>query len=257
MSTFQIEPETFSRFPGMRVITVAAHDLDNTVDSPAAALAGHAWETAWADALGLAGAYDNAQSHPRVRPWRERFQAMGVKPKEFPVSIEAILRRAMKGGEPFRISPVVDCYNAVSLRHIVPVGAFDLDGLAELATPLTLRLTAEGDRFRALGEAEAAPPLAVPAGEVAYAAGSTVLSRHMAWRQAREAAITPATRSALFVSEILGEIEAAAPGLTETVAADLAGLVETCFGVAIQVAVLDEVQPRIAWARPPGADSPS
>jgi DNA/RNA-binding domain of Phe-tRNA-synthetase-like protein len=41
---------------------------------------------------------------------------MGVSGRKFPSSIEALLRRAFKGGEPLRINPLVDFYNAVSLE---------------------------------------------------------------------------------------------------------------------------------------------
>ncbi|MDP8946327.1 MAG: hypothetical protein M3N03_10425 [Actinomycetota bacterium] len=41
--------------------------------------------------------------------------AMGVSGRKFPSSIEDLLRRAFKGGEPLRINPLVDFYNAVSL----------------------------------------------------------------------------------------------------------------------------------------------
>src|SRR4029077_204510 len=101
----------------------------------------------WAAAATSAAPYGNAQSHPRVLAWRQRFQAIGVSMRHFPTSIEALLRRAMKGGAPFRINPLVDFYNAVSLNHAVPIGGFDLD---RVPGPLTVRLTREGDTFSAL-----------------------------------------------------------------------------------------------------------
>src|SRR5918912_1239180 len=104
---FVVAPEVFERFPGMRIAVAVAHGVDNAGDHPAIA---EEWSAAWAGAA-EAAAYGNAQSHPRVRPWRERFRALGVSGKEFPSSVEALLRRAMKGGEPFRINPLVNFYN--------------------------------------------------------------------------------------------------------------------------------------------------
>ena len=57
--------------------------------------------------------YESAQAHPRVAPWRAQFKAMGLAPRDYRSSIEALMRRARGGGEPFRISPLVDFYNAV------------------------------------------------------------------------------------------------------------------------------------------------
>ena len=135
---FRVEPAIFARFPGLRLAVVVAHGVDNATARPAVA---ESWHAAWAGAARLAAGHGNAQSHPRVRPWREAFRATGVSSKEFPSSIEAMLRRALKGGAPFEINPLVDFYNGLSLRHIVPVGGFDLD---ELHGPLELRLTRAG-----------------------------------------------------------------------------------------------------------------
>ena len=62
----------------------------------------------WENAAKAASAYGNPQSYPNIIPWVERMKAMGAPRKKFPSSIEAMVRRAGKGGEPFRISPVVD-----------------------------------------------------------------------------------------------------------------------------------------------------
>ncbi|HET8627764.1 MAG TPA: phenylalanine--tRNA ligase beta subunit-related protein [Thermomicrobiales bacterium] len=232
---FVVEPAIFERFPGLRLAVVVAHGVDNRADRPAAAAR---WRDAW-DAAGREGAqYGNAQSHPRVRRWRERFRAQGISGKEFPSSAEALLRRALKGGEPFAINPLVDFYNSVSLRHAVPAGGFDLD---HVAGPLELRLTRPGDHFTALDEDA---PLPVPPGEVAYADGQTVLTRHFVWRQARTALITPATRSVFLVSEILGEV---GPDVADAVLADLRDGLATLFDITpTYAAVLDADNPSAA-----------
>jgi DNA/RNA-binding domain of Phe-tRNA-synthetase-like protein len=110
------------------------------------------------------------------------------------------LRRALKAGEPFHINPLVDFYNSVSLHYVVPAGGFDVD---QLHGPLELRLTRPGDTFMALDDTT---PLAVPEGEVAYADGQTILTRHFVWRQASTGLIAPITRSVVLVSEVLGEL---------------------------------------------------
>jgi DNA/RNA-binding domain of Phe-tRNA-synthetase-like protein len=232
---FIVEPAIFDAFPGLRIAVAVAHGLDNTIARPDVEAA---WRAAWAGAGREGAQWGNAQSHPRVRPWRDHFRALGVSVKEFPTSIEAMLRRALKGGEPFAINPLVDWYNAVSLRHTLPVGGFDL---AEVRGPIELRFTRPGDEFAALGGTES---LAVPAGEVAYADGPTVLTRHFMWRQARVALLTPATRDAFLVSEVPG---AAGPGVTEGVLADLQGGLRSHFGVESAGFIVDGATPTIAW----------
>jgi DNA/RNA-binding domain of Phe-tRNA-synthetase-like protein len=132
-----ISPDVFALFRGLRVAVVVATGVDNrSVNHGVESLL----HDAWRDAARLE--LPNPQSHPRVAAWREAFRSIGVSPRDFPSSIEALLRRAMKGGEPLRIGPLVDLYNAVSLGHLVPAGGFDLAGIDGDRTELE-RLAAE------------------------------------------------------------------------------------------------------------------
>lgn len=225
-----VDPEIWRLFPGMRIALVRAAGIDNRSPNPAAA---RAWREAWA----AAGALDvpNAQSHPRVAPWREALRAAGSPPKKYPAAIESLLRRALKGGDPFSINPLVDFYNAVSLRHVSPAGGFDLGAVAgppRGSRTVELRLTRPGDRFHPLG-GEATEE--VPAGEVAYCDGSDVLTRHFVWRQSEKAAIRPETTEVLLMSEVLAAIE---PGVVAAVLDDLATGLREHFGVDVEAGVL-------------------
>jgi DNA/RNA-binding domain of Phe-tRNA-synthetase-like protein len=224
---FIAHPEIFARFPGIRIAIASAEGLDNATPRPQIEAA---WREAWAAAATAAAPYGNAQSHPRIAPWRERFKAQGISGKEFPSSAEALLRRALKGGEPFTINPLVDWYNALSLRHFVPAGAFDL---GQLAGPVELRLTTEGDTFFALDAPEAIP---VPAGEVAYTDGHTVITRHFIWRQSRAGLISHETTHALLLSEILGEVGEA---VANAMLSDFLTGLRDYFGVNGRGAIID------------------
>lgn len=231
---FIIQPRIFDFFPGMKVVAVVAQGVNNQEDR---AEVNSRWEATWAAAQ-QAAVYGNAQSHPRVRPWRERFRALGIPVKQYPSSIEAILRRALKGGVPFRINPLVDFYNAVSLSHMVPAGGFDL---AALHGPLELRLTRQGDRFLAL---DASEPEEVPSGEVAYADGSTILTRHFVWRQARTGLIGRETRDIILISEVLGDLE---DGVAEAVLRDFKDGLKDYFGVDSHAFLLDATHREVSW----------
>jgi DNA/RNA-binding domain of Phe-tRNA-synthetase-like protein len=235
MMQFIVDPAIFERFPGLLLPVAVAGGIENQRARPAITAR---WQEVWAQAGQAGASYGNAQSHPRVRPWRERFTAMGVSGKEFPSSAEALLRRALKGGEPFSINPLVDWYNAISLRYFVPAGGFDL---ASIHGPLELRLSRPGDMFLSL---DADEPVEVPPGEVSYTDGQTVLTRHFVWRQARAGLIAPGTREVFLVSEVLGEV---GPEVAEQVRdAFKTGLQEN-FGVDSETFLLDAQHPAIAW----------
>ena len=224
---FVVEPEIFLLFPGIRLAIAVAGGLDNRSAPPAL-------DAQWCAAWQASGALElpNAQSHPHVQAWREHFRALGMSAKKFPTSIESMLRRAMKaqGSEPFRINPLVDFYNTLSLRHVAPAGAFDMD---RLDAELQLRRTRHGDRFTALDETES---IEVAPGEIAYACGSVVLTRHFMWRQAREALVLAESRNVFLVSEIPGVADDA---LAARMAADMATGLRDHFGVVARTTVLN------------------
>src|SRR5690242_11318104 len=68
-----------------------------------------------------AGLADPAAAH--VEAWREAYRGFGVNPRRARPSVDALLRRPELPG----INPVVDAYNAVSVRHGLPIGGEDLD----------------------------------------------------------------------------------------------------------------------------------
>jgi DNA/RNA-binding domain of Phe-tRNA-synthetase-like protein len=219
----------------MRVVIAVARGLDNSAPRPDVQAE---LRDAWAGVLATVAPYGNPQSHPNVIPWRTHLRAAGARPHDFPSSIEALLRRASKGGEPPLINPLVDFYNAVSLSLVVPAGGFDLQQIPN--EEIDVRLTTDGDRFDAL---DATEPVPVPPGEVAYATGSTVLTRHLVWRQSRPALIAPQTTDAMLLSEVLGEVEPVI--LHQVRAAFTDGLRERFAPSLLDVFVLDEDLPEL------------
>lgn len=65
--------------------------------------------------------------HPHIAPWREEYRQFGAKPKKYRSSIENLIRRISKGEEIRHINKLVDIYNIISLKYVIPVGGEDLD----------------------------------------------------------------------------------------------------------------------------------
>lgn len=129
----------------------------------------------------------NVAEHPRVAAWREAYRRFGAKPSEHRSAIEALLRRVTKPDALPSIHPLVDLGNAMSLRHLLPIGVHPLDGSD---ASLVLRAARDGDVFAPPdgGPAEFPPP-----GEIVFARGPTVLTRRWTWRQAAGTQILPST----------------------------------------------------------------
>ncbi len=196
-----IDPCIFEEVPGVRVGVLAAHGVDNAIGDPeiGALLA----ETQRRVAEDLAGTV--VVEHPRIAPWRDAYRRFGAKPKKYRSSIENLVRRLGKGNPLPSIGPLVDLYNVVSLRHLLPVGGEDLERTAG-----PIRLTFAGDDeppVRLLGERHERPP---HAGEVIYTDDRGAICRRWNWKEADRTKLTPETRHAVLVIEALppaGEAE--------------------------------------------------
>ena len=140
------------------------------------------------------------------------------------------------------INPIVDFYNSVSIKYGVTAGAFDLGELQiRSIKPLELRLSTPDDTFRALDGGADAQSVHVGKDEVVYVQDSTVLTRHLAWRQAVEGLVQAKTRNVLFVNEVFNEEKATEPTeLTKQVMGELVDGLKHFFGVEGHVAVLGD-----------------
>ena len=136
--------------------------------------------------------------HPQIASWREAYRAFGVKAKQYPSSIENLLKRVIKGEELRSINPLVDLYNVVSMRHLVPVGGEDIDALEG---DLLLRIAGEDEpAVYLLGGNEAKAP---KPGEVMYADDAGAICRRFNWKEAERSKLTENTKRAVLVVEAL------------------------------------------------------
>jgi len=201
------------------------------------------WQLAWDEAARVALTFANTQSHPRVAAWREAMGVVGISGRRFPSSIESLLRRAFKGGEPPHINPLVDFYNAMPLRHVVPAGGFDL---TELGDTLELRLTREGDTFHPM---DSSSPESVQPGEIVYVAGNEVLTRHFLWKQSYRGLLGESTSSVFLVCEVLGAVKESGGRVAETILEDFSEGLRRHFGAEPTTFLVEKRAPKTAKSR--------
>ena len=130
---------------------------------------------------------------PGVTAWRAAYKGFGIKQTRYRSSVERLVKNVLAGRPLARVNAFVDLYNAVSLAHVLPLGADDLD---KVTPPFAFRYVREGDSFVDMAE-EGDAPEAPKAGEVVYADAAHVLCRRWNWRQDARTLITPATRRAI------------------------------------------------------------
>lgn len=132
---------------------------------------------------------EQVAAHPRIASWREAFRSFGAKPSEYRSSVEAMVRRVLRGGELPSITSLVDIGNVVSLRNLVPAGGHSID---DIQTDMVLRPATGQERFTPFGSEEEESP---EPGEIIFAEGDIVLTRRWTWRQATHTALGEGTRS--------------------------------------------------------------
>lgn len=156
----------------------------------------------------------NLSQHPRIAAWRRIYGDMGVKPSSYRCSLEALLRRIVKGQGMWSVSSVVDCYNCVSVMTMLPMGAYDA---GRIAGDLALRYGKEGEVFLPLGSGN---DVTVQGSQVVYADEEKVCCWLWNHRDSRECAVTGETGQAFFFVDAAAEqdgpdVEKALPMLSE------------------------------------------
>lgn len=200
MTRFSIAP-VIDAFPDYRVGVVVARGLEVPAESP------RAWDaemTAIENHVRDAWAGAELSQIPGVADWRAAYKAFGIRKTSYRSSVERLVKNLLAGWPLPRINGLVDIYNAISARFVVPAGADDLD---KVAGDICFRVGGPGDSFIRLGDESGTedPP---KEGEVVYADAEKVLCRRWNWSQDARSAVTPETVRAVITLQTMG---AAAP----------------------------------------------
>ncbi|OJY78659.1 MAG: hypothetical protein BGP09_02190 [Rhizobium sp. 60-20] len=79
------------------------------------------------EACDLVQAGGPAWSEAHLSGWNEVYARFGAKPNRTPCSAQALRKRVERDGRIPSINPLVDLYNAISLRFAIPVGGENFD----------------------------------------------------------------------------------------------------------------------------------
>ena len=231
---FSIQKEIFDILPDLTIGMVVAKGVDNTHPSKEIDdLLAKAVEEVKKNFVG-----DKAQEHPRIKPWRTAFSKLGISGSKFPSSIESMARRILKG-DPFpKINPLVDLYNSVSLRFLVPMGGHDLD---TLEGNIHLRFTEGWEPFTPMGGGET---VTVPKGELVYRDDREVLTRNWVWRQCEKDKTTEKTKNIFIPMDVLGEV---GRGRADEIILELSQLIPRYLGGTLFPDILTSDKPSIEF----------
>jgi len=227
---FSIQKELFDLFPGLTIGMVVAMGVDNSRHSQEI-------DDLLSQAIGEMKknfVAEKAQDHPRIKPWRNAFSKLGISGSKFPSSIESMARRILKG-DPFpKINPLVDLYNSLSLKYLVPMGGHDLD---TLEGDLHLRFAEGWEPFTPMDGGEM---VIVPKGELVYRDDRDVLTRNWVWRQCEKDKATEKTKNIFIPIDVLEEV---GRQKAEEIILELQALVPRYLGGRIFSSILNREDP--------------
>lgn len=143
---------------------------------------------------------EKINQHPHILAWREAHKKFNNDPRRYMPSVWAIAKRVVKGGELPAINNLVDLYNYICLKYVVPVGGEDLD---QCSGDIILTYADGNESFREIGALENNPP---EKGEIVYKDDEGVLCRKFNWREADRTKLTEETKNAVIVIEALPPI---------------------------------------------------
>jgi lysyl-tRNA synthetase class 2 len=173
---------------------------------------------------------------PKIESWRRAYSSFGAKPKKYKSSVESLYRMILKGVDLRPINKIVDVYNFISIKHMVPAGG---DDTQKVDGNIILRFAAEGEPFTALHSEEIER---TKEGEVVYADDREVLCRRWNWRECDKTKMTEDTEDVILVVEGLPPV---IPDEMSVILEEFKQLIEKhCVG-KIRTVILDDSRPEV------------
>ncbi len=231
---FSIQMELFDFLPDLTIGVVVVKGVDNSHSSPE--IDRLLLQTV--EKLRESFQAGKVQDHPRIKPWRTAFSKLGISGSKFPSSIESMVRRILRG-DPFpRINPLVNLYNSVSLKYLVPMGGHDLD---PLKGNISLRFAEGWEPFEPMGGGER---IIVPKGELVYRDDEEVLTRNWVWRQSEKDKKKKKKKNLFIPIDVLGEV---GREVAEEIIQELSNLIPNYFGCSFFSAILNRERSAIEF----------
>ncbi len=224
---FKIDTRIFEKFPGLKIGVVTARNIDNHGFSD------EIMQLIREKEREIRENYDTEtlSQHSKINSWRGAYSSFGAKPKKYKSSVESLYRMILKGLDLRHINKIVDLFNYISIKYMIPAGG---DDMAKVDGDITLKFAVGDEPFTALNSKEKET---AKEGEVVYTDSKEVLCRRWNWRECDKTKMTGETKDVILVVEAL-------PPVTkeelDEVEEDLSRLITKYCGGEIRTTILDD-----------------
>ena len=228
---FRIDNQIFERFPGLNVGVIGAKGVNNS------GVIAEVREKIRSEEARIKANFntETLSQNPKIDVWRKTYSAFGAKPKENKSSAENLYRLVLNGISLRHINNLVDIYNFISLKHMLPVGGEDTE---KIQGDVLLTFAVENEPpVLLLGDKE---PRSPHPGEVIYKDNVSTICRRWNWREADRTKLTEETKNCVLVIEGLPPV---AKEEIEIAAKELKEMVEKHCGGGLVYSTLDKDNP--------------
>ena len=231
---FKIDSKISEQFPGLNIGIVIAKGINNT------AINDEIMDLIREEAKTIRENFskETLSMNPKIGAWRKAYSSFGAKPKKYKCSVENLYRMILEGIELRHINKIVDIYNFISIKHMIPVGGDDID---KVDGDITLKFALGNEPFTKLNSQEIENP---KEGEIVYTDDKEVLCRRWNWRECEKSKMVEDTKNVSLVVEGL-------PPVTkeeiETILEELGELVQKFCGGEIKTFVLHNAVPEVEF----------
>lgn len=229
---FTINKDILERYPNLNLGLVVVRDIDNSGGNQ------EIFDLLRKIENEIRKNFDSETlpQQPKIRTWQEIYSSFGAKPKKYRCSVENLYRIVLDGIEIRHINKLVDIYNYISLKHMVPLGGDDLD---KVDGSIELRFAKGDEIFIELESDEIKNP---KSGEVIYADDKEVLCRRWNWRECNKSKMTEQTTNAAIVVEGLSSVTKDSIG---NITKELSELIKKYCGGSFEIYILNTENPTI------------
>ena len=132
---------------------------------------------------------------PRILVYRDAFKKFGTDPEIRRPAHIALAKRVLEGGQLSDINPIVNIYNAISLKYLTPFGGENLDALKN---DFRLFIAEGGEVWFPIGSDISKPALQ---GELVWGDDIDLSTRALNWRQCERTKMTEETTNGFFIMD--------------------------------------------------------
>lgn len=238
---FKVFDEIFKYFPELNVGVIIAQGIDNSKKSKkVTSLFQEAVEYVKLtytpeEATDPKLIAQHLAKSPLISAWRAAYEEFGVK-THYNTNVETLMANIVSGNPPKSRNSLLDMCRYISLKNIIPLGAYDLD---KIEGDIYLGLANTGEKFL---PADSSGAERVDKNEVVYSDGGGILCRKWNWKEGRKAQVTEQTENAVIILDALPPITR---GKLNTILSEASDLINMACGGKLSYRIASKKKERV------------